>query len=362
MTRHIIRRLIQAIPTVFGVTILSYLIMVLAPGDPATLLTFGLTDDENNVYRNQLIERYSLDDPWIIQYLTWIVGNDWMVWKNFDENGNPKEDRLVSYGVIRGDFGESIRQRRPVSELIGERIWATLELGTSTLIVSLLLGIPIGIGAAVFHGRLFDNATRIFAVIGNSIPNFWLGLMLLLIIGVTFDNQTIPILNIEIQTDWARGGRCDRIAASRTGCGSIPIYQRLEYLILPTLVLSLGGIAGYSRFMRTSMLDVINSDYIRTARAKGLRDRNVWFRHAARNALIPIATFLGPAIVSVIGGAVVTEAIFSWPGIGRMFLDATVGRDYPVVMAAVLISALASIIAYIISDVLYAIFDPRIRF
>jgi peptide/nickel transport system permease protein len=189
-----------------------------------------------------------------------------------------------------------------------------------------------------------------------------MGLMLLLIVGVALDDFQIPGTDITLQTDWARGGRCDSRASSRTGCGAIPIYARLEYLILPTIMLASGFVAGYSRFMRTSMLDTITSDYIRTARAKGLPNRTVWFRHAARNALIPIATFLGPSIVGVLSGAAITEAIFTWPGIGRLLLDSISAQDYPVVMASVLIAALSIVIAFIISDILYAIVDPRIRF
>jgi peptide/nickel transport system permease protein len=185
------------------------------------------------------------------------------------------------------------------------------------------------------------------AVVGSAVPSFWFGLLLLSFFGLT--------LGIK----WARGDRCD-LDANLRGCP--PIYMRLEYLIMPTIVLSYGGIAGYSRYMRTAMLDTINSDYIRTARAKGLTTRSVWFKHAARNALIPLATFLGPALVGVLGGAAISEQIFSWPGLGKFLLDAVSGRDYPVVMASVLFGAVLTVIAFLISDIAYAIFDPRIRF
>jgi len=366
MTRHILRRIIQSLPTLFGITLLSYLIMSLAPGGPIALMTFG-DDKATEASRQLLAERLGLSDPWHIQYITWLAGNDWMWWKDaaWDrvnvDTGEPIP-RPISYGIIRGDFGESFKYRRPAIDMIAERLPATLELGIASLTVSLLLGIPIGIFAAISRGGSFDNFTRVMAVVGNAIPNFWFGLMLLLIVGVMLDDQKIPILNIELQTDWARGGRCDTRTSSRTGCSAIPIHERLQYLILPTIVLSYGGVAGYSRFMRTSMLDTINSDYIRTARAKGLRNRTIWFNHAARNSLIPIATFLGPALVGVLGGAAITESIFTWPGLGRLVVESVNTRDYPVVMASVLISAVLTIIAYIISDILYALFDPRIRF
>lgn len=347
MTRHIIRRLIQSIPTLLGVTILSYLLMAAAPGDPIKQMTFG---DPNMTpqAREALAGRYGLNDPWYIQYVVYMTGNDWMSWK-YDDEGVFTE-AVVRRGILRGDFGNSITKRSAVLDLIKVRLPATMELGFATFLVSILVGIPVGIGAAVWQGKLFDNSSRILAVLGQAIPNFWLALLLLLIFGVSFD------------IDWARGGRCDPRANSRTPCGQVPITERLEYLIFPTLVLSLGGVAGYSRFMRTSMLDTINSDYIRTARAKGLHDRTVWFKHGARNALIPIATFLGPAVVGILGGAVIIERIFSWPGLGQLFLSAISERDYPIVMASVLIGAVLTVIAYIISDILYAVFDPRIRF
>lgn len=349
MTRHIIRRLLQAIPTIFGVTLLSYILLSFAPGDPIDQLLFGDPTISNET-KEQLKTQLGLNDPWPIQYLSWLVGNDWMWWKNTGPDGEPRENRAISYGMIRGDFGESIKYKRPVAELIGERLPATIELGIAATIVALVIGLPIGVLAAITRGSLFDQTSRVLAVIGNALPNFWLGLLLFLFFGIFLD------------LDWARGGRCDKSVYRRIPCSEVPIYNRLEYFILPTIVLAYGGIAGYSRFMRTSMLDTVNSDYIRTARAKGLRSRTVWFQHAARNSLIPIATFLGPAIVGVIGGAVITEQIFSWPGLGLLFLDAISGRDYPIVMASVVLSSVLAITAYIISDILYALFDPRIRF
>jgi len=188
------------------------------------------------------------------------------------------------------------------------------------------------------------------AVVFNALPVFWLGLILILIFGVLLKNSAGgPFLPM--------GGRCP---TTLTGCP--PLHQRLNFLILPTFVLATGGIAGYSRYMRASMLDVINQDYIRTARSKGLTERNVWFKHGARNALIPLATFLGPSITGLLSGAAITETIFSWPGLGRTAVGAVTQQDYPVVMAVVIIAAIATVIGYILSDILYALIDPRIRF
>lgn len=358
MTRHIARRLIQSIPTIFGITLISYIIITLAPGGPAQFFVFNAGDQEmSDAQRERINERFGLNDPWPVRYVIWLTGNDWMFWRDQTieltdaETGEVTEiPREVSYGIIRGDFGNSFSKNVPVIELIADRLPATIELGIATLLVSLFLGVPLGILAAIFHRSFFDNSTRIIAVVGNAIPNFWLGILLFLFFGRTLD------------IDWARGGRCDRIAASRAGCGSIPVHQRLEYLILPTAVLSFAGVAGYSRYMRTTMLETINSDYVRTARSKGLPSRTVWFKHASRNALIPLATFLGPAVVGVLGGAVVTEQIFSWPGLGLLIINAINARDYPVVMASVVITAILTVVAFIISDILYAVFDPRIRF
>lgn len=364
MTRHIIRRLIQAIPTLFGVTLLSYLIMSAAPGGPLSFLAFA---DPQNMPPEEVARQarlYGLDAPWFVQYARWLLGTDIIPIDgaaieegSTQANGNPEAGGESAVrgcsiqvterrGILRGDFGCSYRLRRPVLDVIGEKLPASMELGIASTIVTLALGVPIGILAAIGRGGIFDNATRIFAVVGNAVPSFWMGLMLLLIFAFT--------LNL-----FPSGGRCER---SREGCGVIPIYNRLEYVLLPVIVLSLGGVAGYSRYMRTSMLETINSDYVRTARAKGLPPRAIWIRHAARNALIPLATFLGPAIVGVIGGAAITETIFSWPGLGQLFVGAVGDRDYPVIMASVVISAVLTVIAYIISDVLYALFDPRIRY
>lgn len=352
MFRHILRRLIQAIPTLLGVTFLSFLIMSAAPGGAATLISFGGDPEKSNeVQKARQLESMGLNDPWPVQYLTWLVGNDWMHklgFKDLDLNKDGEADKsLLRYGIMRFDFGKSFKYKRDVKSMIGERVFATLELGVAALVVSLVIGVPIGILAAIWRGGKFDNGTRVMAVLGSAVPSFWFGLLLLSFFGLT--------LGIK----WARGDRCD-LDANLRGCP--PIYMRLEYLIMPTIVLSYGGIAGYSRYMRTAMLDTINSDYIRTARAKGLTTRSVWFKHAARNAMIPLATFLGPALVGVLGGAPISEQIFSWPGLGKFLLDAVSGRDYPVVMASVLIGAVLTVIAFLLSDIAYALFDPRIRF
>lgn len=357
MIKYILRRLIQAIPTFFGITILSYMLMSAAPGGPAAALTFDpkLTPQQ----RERVAARLGVNDPWPIQYFRWLVGDDWVLYDR-NEDGiaeEPGERR----GILRGDFGRSFYQRRAVSDIILERIPATLELGFSALVVGLMVGIPVGIIAAVRRGGWFDTVTRVMAVIFNAIPIFWLGLILILLFGVLLPNwlhTANPTLFPSDDPILPMGSRCPTTLVG--GCP--PIHQRLEFLILPTFVLATGTIAGYSRYMRASMLDVIGQDYIRTAKAKGLSSRNVWFRHGARNALIPLATFLGPAITGLLSGAAITETIFSWPGLGRMAVGAVLQLDYPIVMAVVIVSAIATILGFILSDIMYALIDPRIRF
>lgn len=342
MGKYIIRRLIQAIPTLFGITILSYLIITAAPGGPAAALSFDPSVSPEQ--RQRLEERLGVNDPWILQYTHWLIGDDWR------QRGVDEETGEAIYGtrkgILRGDFGDSFtRNQRPVLQVINEFIVPTLELTTAALAFGLIFGIPIGILAAIDRGGIFDNITRVLAVLFNAVPNFWLGLILILVFSVYLD--WLPLSK-----------RCE---TTLTG-GCPPIWERMEYLVLPVITLGTVFVAGYSRYMRTSMLDVISQDYMRTAKAKGLSRREIWMKHGARNALIPIATFLGPAITSLLGGAVVTEAVFSWPGLGRTTLNAAVSQDYPLIMGTVLLGAVATILGYILSDILYALIDPRIRF
>ena len=211
--------------------------------------------------------------------------------------------------------------------------------------MSVLVGMPIGILAAIKRGGRFDNVTRVMAVLFNAIPAFWLGLILILIFG-----STLGVLPM--------GNRC---AATLSG-GCPPIYQRLNYLILPTLVLAAAPIASYSRFMRTSMLETISKDYIRTAHAKGLSARSVWFRHGARNALIPLATFLGPAIAGLLGGAAVVETIFSWPGLGSAGGQRRDPAGLPDCHGDRYHDGAGTLMGLLLTDILYAYIDPRIRF
>jgi len=358
MTKYVIRRMLQAIPTLFGISLLVYAIMLAAPGGPVAALTFApnVTPQERAALATQL----GVNDPFYVQYLRWLLGDDWM---RFDSDGDGISDTAYLIpldadgdgepeppgyrrGIVRGDFGSSFYHgRRHVLSIIVDRMAATFELGAISLIVGLTVGLPVGVLAAIDRGSTFDRISRVMAVIFNAIPGFWLGLMLLLVFGGT-GLGLLPM-----------GNRCGITLIG--GCP--PFWQRIEYLILPTFVLAAGGIAGFSRFMRASLLDVSSQDYIRTARSRGLNERSVWFRHGVRNALIPIATFLGPAITGILGGAAITETIFSWPGLGRLAVTSITQRDYPTVMAVAMFAAVATILGYLLSDILYALIDPRIR-
>ena len=373
MTKYIIRRLIQAIPIFIGITILSYALMAAAPGGPVEILAFNNRLKPRE--REELKIILGINDPLPVQYLRWLLGDDWMRWDSdgdgiadgsvlidyrgpvLNDKGNPKIDEATGEmitaplppgnrrGIVRGDFGVSFYFKRPAQDVLLERLPATLELSLASFIVGTTLGIGVGILAAIYHRRAFDEASRVGAVIVNSVPNFGLGLLLILVFGSTL--QILPL-----------AGRC-KTTLDPT-CPPLP--QRLEYLIMPTIVLAADGVAGYSRFMRASMLDVVSQDFIRTARSKGLPERRVWLRHGLRNAFIPIATFLGPSITFLLSGAVVTETVFSWPGVGRQVINAVTQRDNPVVMIVVIYAAIANILGYLLSDIMYALIDPRIRY
>lgn len=356
MSKYIARRLIQAIPTFFGITLISYLLVWASPGSVVNTLMFGpeITPEA----RDRLATQLGLNDPFPIQYLRWLLGDDWMRWDadgdgiadksvliplDVDGDGEP-EAPGTRLGILRGDFGRSFVKRTPAAAVLVERLPATLELGLSALFLSILVGIPVGVFSAVMRGRLLDSVSRVMAVIFNAIPAFWLGLILILVFG-----SALGLLPM--------GSRC---APSLTG-GCPPIYERIRWLIMPTFVLAATNIAIYSRFMRTSMLEVLGQDYVRTARSKGLSGSRIYFSHAMRNAMIPIATLLGPTITGIWAGAVVIERIFSWPGVGQAAVDAVLQKDYPVIMASVIFAAIGTILGFLLSDILYAVIDPRIR-
>jgi peptide/nickel transport system permease protein len=338
MGTYILRRLLQSIPTFLGITAISFLLILTAPGDPVSLITFGEEIDSETI--EGLRRTLGLDQPPLAQYVYWLVGNDWQL---IDRDGDGVGDSYgVRRGLLRGDLGNSLRFQRPVTTLIIERIPATLQLTLSALLLGYGVGIPLGVLAAVNQGRVIDQIVRVISVLGNAVPGFWLGLLLIIIFSVTLG--WLPM-----------GG-----SGPATG-GQVSLLTRLSYMIMPVLVLSLPTLANVSRLVRTNVLEVLNQDFIRTAQAKGLARRAVIWRHAVRNALIPVATFLGPALGGLLGGAVIVEQVFSWPGMGRLVVDGVFQRDYPLVMGSVVLGAVLFILGTLLSDILYGVLDPRIR-
>ena len=313
LTRYVVRRLIQAVFLMLLITVLNFVIMRLAPGGPVQFAEDPRIGPE---YRAIMLEAYGLNDPLWLQYAKWLRN------------------------VARLDFGYSFIDRRPVLEKIVERIPASFQLSIGSFLLG-LLGIPLGVFAALTRGRWPDQLVRVFTVLGNAVPHWWLGLMLL-VLSATY-LRMFPLGGMYTEGD-----------------GSL--QDRLWHLALPSMVGALGGWIGYSRFVRSEMLDILGQDYVRTAQAKGLDSSAVLYGHALRNALIPLMTMLGPTLVGLLSSGVLFEVTFSWPGVGRMAVDAAFQRDFPVLMALATIFSFLGILANLLSDVAYGWVDPRVRY
>jgi peptide/nickel transport system permease protein len=273
-----------------------------------------LTTDDLAALRHS----YGLDLPLPVQYTSWL--------------GH----------ILTGDFGRSFLYRRPVAQMIATTLPNTLQLSVLALALALGVGIPLGILAARFRGSALDQVIRVLGVAGHAVPTFWLGLLFILVLSVQF--RVFPV-----------GGMLT------VGADEWDIADRLRHLVGPVLALSFTGIANYSRYMRTEMLEVLGQDFVRVARAKGVPERSVLSRHALRNALLPMITALGGLLATLVSGALVIEQVFAWPGMGRMTYEAARSKDYPVVMGVVVVSSLLLLISYILRDVAYGVADPRVR-
>jgi peptide/nickel transport system permease protein len=342
MTKYVVRRLLQAIPLLL---IISFALFVLANamGDP--LASFGGRRRIRSKDRERLTRQLGLDKPLVVQYVIWLVGNDWMK-VDVDEDGVADEPGTRK-GVLRGDFANSFMEKRSVTEIIGERVRNTLLLMVSAELVVLTLSLFVGIYSALRQYSALDYVFTAFSFVAYSMPVFWLGLILMYIFAVNFKRWGLPYFPTVGMYDLAVGPTLPQI---------------LWHLVLPVLTASIGFVAGYSRYIRSQMLEVIHQDYIRTAYAKGVPERMVITGHALKNASLPLVTLIGLDLPFLFSGAVVTESIFAWPGMGRLFWDAAKDTDIPVIMGILTITAVLVIVFQILTDIAYTFLDPRIRY
>lgn len=311
-------------------------------GDP--IATLGGRVPPRSEDRERLRRQLGLDKPMHMQYFTWLIGNDW---QKIDMDGDGvAETPGVRQGILRGDWGNSLVTRQPVLVMIGERVPNTLLLMLTAEAIIILLSIAIGLYSALHPYSWIDNIITSLSFIGLSMPVFWLALMLMYIFAVNFRRWGLPYLPTVGMYDPA--------------IGKTPL-ELMRHMVLPIATLAIISTAGYSRFVRSSVLEVLGMDYIRTARAKGLAYMFVIRKHALPNAALPFITIIGLEIPFLLAGAVVTERIFAWPGMGRLFLDQMERSDFPTLMGILMIIAVAVIIFQIITDIVYSIIDPRIR-
>ncbi|MEC4684416.1 MAG: ABC transporter permease [Nitrospirota bacterium] len=316
------KRITEIFITLIGITLLSFFIIHLAPGKPTDVLT-DLNPKITPEARERLEKYYGLDKPIIVQYLLW------------------------AKRIVKLDFGDSFStDRRPVWEKIKERVPVTVSINLLSMLLIFVIAIPVGISSATRQYSLYDKITTVGVFLGFAMPAFWLGILLMMLFGVYL--QWLPISGLKSMNyeTLSAGGK---------------VLDLAKHLALPVFVSAFGGIAGISRYMRSSMLEVIRQDYIITARAKGLPESKVIYKHALRNALLPIITLLGLSVPGLIGGSVIFEQIFSIPGMGQLFWMSVMQRDYPLIMGLLTIGAILTLIGNMLADLCYAVVDPRIR-
>lgn len=314
MLTFIIKRLLTMIPVLFGITFITFMLVTFAPGDAISLMLGSETVNVENVER--LRTELGLDNPWYVQY------RDYM------------------FNLVQGNLGTSIVSQQPVTRQIVERFPNTLLLTVVAMIVALLIALPVGVIAAARRNRPADYGTMFFSMVGVAMPNFWLGLLLIIVFGLQLD--WLPI----------------------RGMGSLEegLWDFVSHLILPAVTLGTALAAILTRLTRNAMLDVLAEDYVRTAKAKGLKLFSILFKHALRNAVMPVVTTAGLQFGALLGGAVITETVFSWPGLGLLSINAIRQRDLPLMQGSVLVFALCFMVATLLVDLLYAVINPRIRY
>ena len=326
------RRIFGAVPVLLGMSFLVFLLMQLAPGDPVTLL---LGEDAEPHEIEQVTREWGLDQPIVVQY-----------WQFLTQ-------------AVRGNFGESMRYGEPVTQLVAERLPATVELALASLLVAIVIALPIGVYSAIRHNSLWDHSGMTLALVGISVPNFWLGIMLIFFLGgqlnllpvagrLTYGVNVTPVTNLVLLDALIEGNLAG-------------FWDALKHLLLPAVTLGTSFAAIITRISRSSVLEVIRQDYITTARAKGLSERRVIWKHTLRNALITIITILGLQLGALLSGSVITETVFSWPGIGSLLIQAITTRDYKLAQGVIFFFAMVYFVINLLVDLLYTWVDPRIR-
>jgi len=322
MTAYLLRRILLLIPLMFGITLITFTVIHLAPGEPVEM-QMAMNPKVGKEARERLQKFYGLDKPLHVQYVTWLKQ------------------------LAQLDFGRSFSSdNRPVLDKIKERLPVTLSLNIVALVIEFGLAIPIGVLAAVHRNTLLDKGITVFVFLGFAVPTFWLALLLMYLFGVKLNWLPISGLHTLGYESYGWFGQ---------------LLDLAKHLVMPILVASFGSLAGVSRYMRSAMLQVIEQDYITTARAKGLSERVVIWKHALRNALLPLITLVGFSLPGLIGGSVIFETIFSIPGMGQLFYQGVMARDYPVVMGILVIGAFLTLLGNLLADISYALADPRIR-
>lgn len=316
MFKYIIKRTLQSIPLLLIITIITFIIINAAPGDPVNM--FINPETKTKVDLVELRHELGLDKPMPVRYVIWL--------KN----------------MAKGDFGVSYFYRRPVWDMLKEVLPNTIILSLLSMIFAFVVAIPAGIISAIKRNTIWDYIFSVISFIGVSLPSFWFGLMLILL--------------FSLKLGWLP------TSGMRGNFDAFVLSDRIKHLILPVIVLGTGSMASNMRYMRSAMLEVVRLDYVKTARSKGLSEWKVIMKHAFRNALLPIITLIGFMIPDLIGGAAITETIFAWPGIGRILVEANFTRDYPVIMAELVLTSVLVIIGSLIADILYAVADPRIKY
>ena len=312
VARFLFQRVASGALVIVFASALTFFFVNLAPGGPSSIMRFDVTAEQ----REALIKRMGLDRPVTQRYVEWATG------------------------AVRGDLGISLLTDEPVTQRIGERLPNTLTLAGAAFVLSVMLGIPIGLIQALRRGSPLDHVLSFFSAIGLAVPVFWLGIVLILIFSVSL--RVLP-------------------SAGVTGIATDTLIDRLQHLVLPAVVLASTVLPTIVRFMRSAAIEVLHEDYIRTAASKGLAPRVVVTRHVLRNALIPVVSALGALVPRLLGGAVVTEAVFSWPGLGRLALEAAQGRDYPLITSLTVVAAAVAVGTTLLVDLAYTRIDPRVR-